>query len=125
MSTMKTSHLLLSGIVAMTGLSSASESRADNHHHYWWGAPRPVVVVQPAPVYVHRPYYYQEPVYYSRHHSVAVDVQVALRRRGYYRGPIDGDIGPGSREAIRAYQYDHRLRVTGYITDSLLRSLGI
>lgn len=93
--------------------------------------------------YRHSPYYYSRPSigysYYSRPSSVyrgqqvygsysdslAVDVQRELRRRGYYRGSLDGDIGPGSRAAIRAYQYDRGLSATGRIDSSLLRSLGI
>ena len=54
-----------------------------------------------------------------------MDVQRALKRRGYYAGAIDGDIGPGSRSAIRAFQADRGLRVTGRIDSTLLRSLGI
>ena len=57
--------------------------------------------------------------------GLAADVQRALKRRGYYRGSIDGDIGPGSRAAIRQYQANHRLPVTGRIDRSLLRSLGV
>jgi peptidoglycan hydrolase-like protein with peptidoglycan-binding domain len=53
------------------------------------------------------------------------DVQRVLRHDGYYRGDIDGDIGPGTRAAIRQYQYDHHLEVTGRIDRSLLGSLGI
>lgn len=56
---------------------------------------------------------------------LAVDVQRELRRRGYYRGSIDGDIGPGSRAAIRSYQADRGRHVTGRIDSSLLRALGI
>jgi hypothetical protein len=89
------------------------------------------------PYYYHRPTIglafssYGSPVYrgvpadgyYSN--SLAVDVQRELRSRGYYRGAIDGDIGPGSRAAIRAYQADRGLSVTGRIDSRLLRSLGI
>ena len=57
--------------------------------------------------------------------ELAVDVQRALTRRGYYRGGIDGDVGPGTRAAIRAYQYQRGLEVTGRIDGTLLRSLGI
>lgn len=71
-------------------------------------------------------------VYTSRYYrssgysnSLAADVQSALRRRGYYHGSIDGDIGPGSRAAIRAYQREHGLSATGRIDSSLLRSLRI
>lgn len=57
--------------------------------------------------------------------DLAVDVQRALRRSGYYYGDIDGDIGPESRAAIREYQRDRGLPVTGRIDGSLLRSLRI
>jgi His-Xaa-Ser repeat protein HxsA len=57
--------------------------------------------------------------------DLAVDVQRALARRGYYRGSIDGEVGPGTRGAIREYQYRNRLEVTGRIDRSLLRSLGL
>ena len=92
-------------------------------HADWWYwhrpyRPAPVVVVEAPPAYV------VEPGYHYRH-SVAVDVQIALKRRGYYRGPLDGDIGPSSRASIRSYQYDHRLRVNGLIDRQLLRSLGL
>lgn len=57
--------------------------------------------------------------------DLTVDVQRALARRGYYRGSIDGDIGPGTRAAIRSYQYTRGLEVTGRIDGTLLRSLGV
>ena len=57
--------------------------------------------------------------------ELTVDVQRALARRGYYRGGIDGDIGPGTRAAIRSYQYQRGLEVTGRIDNTLLRSLGL
>lgn len=52
-------------------------------------------------------------------------VQIALSRRGYYGGEIDGSIGPGSRNAIARYQQDQGMPVTGTINASLLRSLGL
>jgi hypothetical protein len=70
-------------------------------------------------------YYESVRTYSSATSSLEVDVQRALKRRGYYTGAIDGDIGPGSREAIRAYQADRGLSVTGRIDNPLLRSLGI
>lgn len=57
--------------------------------------------------------------------DLAIDVQRVLSRRGYYKGGIDGEVGPGTRAAIRQYQYDRRLEVTGRIDRSLLRSLGL
>lgn len=67
--------------------------------------------------------YRSEPVY--RPSSTSASVQAALARRGYYHGPIDGDIGPGSRRAIARYQADHGLRPTGLITSSLLSALRL
>jgi peptidoglycan hydrolase-like protein with peptidoglycan-binding domain len=61
----------------------------------------------------------------DRGDDLSVDVQRTLRRDGYYRGSIDGDIGSSTRAAIRQYQYDHHLEVTGRIDRSLLRSLDL
>lgn len=63
--------------------------------------------------------------YSGRRHSVEAQVQAALARRGFYHGPIDGDIGRGSRHAIYHYQISHRLPASGHIDRYLLRSLGI
>jgi hypothetical protein len=52
-------------------------------------------------------------------------VQIALRRQGYYRGPIDGDIGPSSQRAIRSFQRDNDLPVTGTVDSSLLHALRV
>jgi hypothetical protein len=52
-------------------------------------------------------------------------VQRALAQRGYYRGPIDGVMGPGSRDAVARYQRDRRLAVTGNVNTDVLRSLGL
>jgi hypothetical protein len=57
--------------------------------------------------------------------SLAADVQRALKSRGYYYGSVDGLIGSGSRAAIRAYQRDRGLSITGRIDRALLRSLRI
>jgi len=62
---------------------------------------------------------------YERRSSTAADVQYALARRGYYRGPIDGAIGRQSRNAIANYQRDQGLAVTGNINSRLLRALGV
>jgi peptidoglycan hydrolase-like protein with peptidoglycan-binding domain len=72
---------------------------------------------------VERPVYVARPV--PAAHSVEADVQAALARRGYYGGPVDGDIGPQSRAAIRAFQVDRGLPVTGHIDRALLRSLHL
>jgi hypothetical protein len=53
------------------------------------------------------------------------DVQSALARAGYYDGAIDGVLGPGTRKALRNYQRDHGLEVTGGINRALTDALQL
>ena len=100
---------------------------------YYYGGPAVVysrpVYVDERPVYVdERPVYVNErPVYYSapRAEPIEVAVQKALARRGYFGGVIDGDVGPQTRAAIRVFQVDRGLPVTGRIDGNLLRELGL
>lgn len=62
---------------------------------------------------------------FSAFDPLTVQVQVALRAHGYYSGPIDGIIGPQSREALAWLQRDHGLTVTGGITQEVLDVVGI
>jgi hypothetical protein len=55
--------------------------------------------------------------------SLASEVQIALARLGYYRGPIDGIIGSGTRRALRSFQITQRLPVTGLIDRPTLDAL--
>src|SRR6266568_779278 len=57
--------------------------------------------------------------------QVIVDVQQQLQRDGYYEGPIDGALGPMTREAIAAFQADNGLSVTSVIDGPTLATLGI
>ncbi len=97
------------------------------HRGYWGGGP----FFYGGYSYWDRPYWYGPRVgvsYYGRpayEDDLGVEVQRALRGRGFYRGPIDGDIGPGSRSAIRSYQNAHGLPVSGRIDEPLLRSLHL
>jgi peptidoglycan hydrolase-like protein with peptidoglycan-binding domain len=50
-------------------------------------------------------------------------VQGALAQRGYYDGQIDGVAGPGTRSAIREFQRDNGLPVTGRIDSQLVQAL--
>jgi hypothetical protein len=58
---------------------------------------------------------YDQPVYQGvaagRGSSVR-QIQLRLARAGYYRGPVDGVMGPRTRYAIRAYERSHNSRVT-------------
>lgn len=70
-----------------------------------------------------RPYYVSYPVYAT--YPVEVSVQVELQRRGYYGGPIDGNIGPVTQAAIAKFQSQNGIAVTGTITQALLKTLNI
>lgn len=45
----------------------------------------------------------------------AADIQRALKAAGYFDGEIDGEIGSGSREAIRRFQQDNGLHADGVV----------
>jgi membrane-bound lytic murein transglycosylase B len=50
-------------------------------------------------------------------------MQLALTMAGYYDGAIDGDLGSGSREAIRNLQRKLGLNPDGVATRALLQRL--
>jgi peptidoglycan hydrolase-like protein with peptidoglycan-binding domain len=54
---------------------------------------------------------------------VVVEVQQLLTAQGYQPGAVDGLFGTRTENAIRAYQADHRLAVTGEISETLLAML--
>ncbi|MDB6173265.1 MAG: hypothetical protein JWL59_2576 [Chthoniobacteraceae bacterium] len=54
-----------------------------------------------------------------------MEVQNALQELGFYQGAIDGSVGPETRAAIRAYQSENGLSVTGRIDTALLRLLEV
>jgi hypothetical protein len=62
----------------------------------------------------------------SQYGSGNMLIQAELARLGYYHGPLDGNVGPGTRTevAIESYQRDHRLAVTGAITGDLIAALS-
>jgi len=52
-------------------------------------------------------------------------LQVALRTRGYDPGPTDGDYGPRTARAVRAYQIDRGLVPDGEAGPITLGALGV
>jgi putative peptidoglycan binding protein len=73
-------------------------------------------------------YVYDGPIYGYNGLSpdqVTVNVQEALAAGGYYDGPIDGILGPMTREAIAAYQADNGLAVTSAIDEPTLATMGL
>ena len=86
------------------------------------GGPGIVILPPPPPPYYHRTY---------RRSSSYVDdsnvtaVQRALKTRGYYSGPVDGDAGSGTRAAIRGFREDNGLGSSSAIDSRLLGALGL
>ena len=57
--------------------------------------------------------------------NVILSAQIALARRGLYRGEIDGAYGPGMELSLRAYQARTRLPVTGRLDLETLAALQL
>jgi hypothetical protein len=57
--------------------------------------------------------------------QVVSEVQAQLQRDGYYAGPIDGVLGPMTRQAIADFQADNGLAVTSTVDEPTLDTLGI
>jgi hypothetical protein len=62
---------------------------------------------------------------YGPSHRTKVRAQIRLRQLGYYRGPIDGSIGYGTRRAIARFQRHYGLPTTGWLDSRTLRALRI
>jgi len=91
------------------------------HNGYWY----PAWGYDPSAQY----YAYDGPIYVGHRAEppdrVIADVQAELQEMGYYKGEVDGLLGPLSREALTAYQADHGLATTAAIDEPTLDSLGM
>ncbi|HEY2681190.1 MAG TPA: peptidoglycan-binding domain-containing protein [Candidatus Udaeobacter sp.] len=74
-------------------------------------------------------YAYDGPIYAGQHaeppDKVIADVQGVLQEMGYYKGEVDGLLGPLTREALTAYQAEQGLTQTAAIDEPTLDSLGM
>ena len=74
-------------------------------------------------------YVYDGPIYVGHHaeppDKVIADTQALLQQMGYYKGEVDGLLGPLTREALTAYQADNGLAQTAAIDQPTLDSLGL
>jgi hypothetical protein len=52
-------------------------------------------------------------------------MQTALKRRGYYCGPVDGVFTPQVADAIARLQKNYSMRVTGTLTEPVRRALNM
>jgi hypothetical protein len=53
------------------------------------------------------------------------EVQKALQTAGFYSGPLDGQLGPVTMDAITAYQKSKGLAADGYLTIETVKALGV
>lgn len=61
----------------------------------------------------------------KRFASIVRRVQIALMAQDFYTGPINGVVAPGLRSALRKFQKDRGLDVTGTITPTTLDALMV
>ena len=72
-----------------------------------------------------QPLVYEDVASYGDGGSLVAEVQTTLARAGFYRGAIDGVMGPQTRRAIRAYERARGLPVDGEIDNQLLGTMGL
>jgi hypothetical protein len=95
--------------------------------YYYWNAGYwyPAWGYDPAQAY----YAYNGPIYTGTvaepPDRVIADVQATLQDMGYYKGEVDGLLGPLTREALTEYQSDNGLYTTAAIDQPTLDSLGM
>jgi len=74
-------------------------------------------------------YAYDAPIYAGKHaeppDKVIADVQAVLQEMGYYKGEVDGLLGPLTREALTGYQTDQGMVATAVIDEPTLDALGM
>jgi hypothetical protein len=74
-------------------------------------------------------YPYDGPIYVGNDRvpfdQVLANVQSSLQEQGYYRGEVDGLMGPLTRDALAGYQRDHGLVSTAALDQPTLASLGL
>lgn len=65
----------------------------------------------------------------SSNQDIAAEIVAAaqdeLSLEGYYTGPIDGAFSPETHRAVRDFQRDNGLNVTGYLTPETRNALGL
>ena len=74
-------------------------------------------------------YPYDGPIYVGQNprpfDQVVADVQTMLQEQGYYRGEVDGLLGPQTQSALAAWQSAHNLTPTQTIDQPTLESFGL
>jgi len=91
------------------------------NNNYWypaWGySPREEYYAYDAPIYVGKRALPPD--------RVIAEVQATLQEMGYYKGEVDGLLGPLTRQALIGYQTDQGLTATAVMDQPTLDSLGM
>jgi hypothetical protein len=114
------------------------------HEQSWWHAHFPTIVLIGGgyyywnagfwyPAWGYNPgasyYAYDGPIYTGSQSlppdQVIANVQGVLQDMGYYKGEVDGLLGPLTRDALTQYQADNNLYTTAAIDQPTLESLGL
>ncbi len=74
-------------------------------------------------------YPYDGPIYVGHNPTppdhIIADVQSSLQEQGYYKGEVDGLLGPLTRAALADYQQSQGLEATAAMDEPTLESLGM
>lgn len=115
----------------------------ERHDHAWWKRHYVVIVLVGGGYYYwdngywcpawgydpfHERYDYNGPIYTYGNllpDQVIMNVQNALRELGYYTGNVTGSLDANTRHALKAYQADSGLDVTGAVDEPTVSSLGL
>jgi hypothetical protein len=86
----------------------------------------PQYVVDP-PVFVERPVVIERPyvVTTPSANRQVLQVQAVLKNKGYYNKIVDGVFGQETQIAIRNFQLDSGMTVTGRIDSNLIQAIGL
>lgn len=68
-------------------------------------------------------YYFKAPEQLILQPAYVGSLQTALKRLGYYCGPVDGVFTPEVSDAIARLQKNYSMRVTGTLTEPVRRAL--
>ena len=66
-----------------------------------------------------------EPLKQCQPDATVEATQEELAQLGYYNGPVDGILGPTTRDAVANYQIAKQLNVTGSLSPDTMQSLGL
>jgi hypothetical protein len=104
----------------------SSESLAQRDEYGLLHSSKTIYPTDLEPRYHWRPLYYLEGEHdVQRMPAYVGAAQVALKRLGYYCGPIDGVFSDDVSDAVARMQKNYSMRVTGTITHAVRRELHL